>query len=103
MRAVVVAGIAWLSSGCLARSLAVDTQVVLAVWRFDAPTELGCTLGRDDLPLVRIRSHVQGYDDDDELFDWVPCVSDVIISDGVPPNHGFTTPLELASYDIELQ
>jgi hypothetical protein len=94
--------IASTASGCLAKSLAVDTQAILVVWQIDDRTPLGCVAGAEELPLLKIRSHIQSSPDpDDEYFDWVPClVEDVPLEDAF---RGQTTPLELGPYDVEVE
>jgi hypothetical protein len=95
--AVVIAAFA--SGGCLAKALAVDTETVDVVWTF-ASDDFGCTQDRvnaPDLPEVRIRAHVNGAPDDDELFDIVPCVDESGLL------QGSTTPLALGAYQISLE
>ena len=89
--------------GCLARSLAVDTQAIAVVWRVDERTALGCVEGAAALPLLKIRSHIQASPEpDDEYFDWVPCLT-IDPESGRGPFHGLTTPLELGAYDVEVE
>jgi hypothetical protein len=90
------------ASGCLARSLAIDTQPVVVVWTTAEGVTLGCDEGRVDLPLMRIRTHLQqSPSDDDEYFDWMPCRSENTFE--LPAFQGVTTPLELGSYDVEVE
>jgi hypothetical protein len=93
--------LAVLGSGCLARSLAVDTQTIDVTWSFTT-NDFGCTSVREGLPMVRIRAGVQNANPDDELFDWVPCYVEPLFV-GDPATHGYTTPLELGSYDISVE
>lgn len=100
-RGALAAALAAGASGCLARSLAVDTQAIDVLWSFTT-NDFGCTEVRPDLPMVRIRAHVQNADPDDELFDWVPCVGEPAFG-GDTATHGVTTPLELGAYDVSVE
>jgi len=102
--APVAVGLGLSASGCLARSLAVDAEAVAVSWSFTT-SDFGCNqtrLGAPDLPVVRIRSHIQGGGEDDELFDVVPCVIPAI-DESDPGLRGVTTPLVLGSYEISAE
>lgn len=86
--------------GCLPPSLAQDTEAISLNWELTID-DLGCTperAGAADLPVVRIRSHFERAeaDEDDELFDVMPCIR----ADGIAT--GETTPLPLGTYRLSL-
>lgn len=85
--------------GCLRTP---DVEPVVVDWTFDAADTIGCEPGAAELPEMRIRTHVQTGEPDDELIDWAPCVIVDQIS-GLERHDALITPLELDVYDVEVE
>lgn len=91
---------AYLVTGCLRTA---DVEPVVVAWTFQGGDRLGCEAGRDEVPMMRIRSHVAvSSAADDEYVDWVPCATEDPIV-GLERFEGAITPLELGTYDVEVE
>jgi hypothetical protein len=87
-------------AGCLRTA---DVEPVVVAWTFRGGDTLGCEAGREDVPVMRIRSHVAvSPAADDEYIDWVPCATEDAVL-GIERFEGAITPLELGTYDVEVE